>query len=158
MKVSVGSGRNRRMRADCTHRRTALNRQVVLVAGGARGIGQMAGKGSQNIIWHHGQLIDDHPAEVLVPGEEHIDVSVVQGSLPADTDVTASVQGVPSHGVGDPVLEGDAEEFVLMLPAQRFHEHAGDPPDDSAFARAWRTVAEAKQWLFCCDASRGAFV
>ena len=76
-KVSAGSDRNRPRPEDCTLRRNALNRQLFGVARGARGICQMAWKGSEEIIWHHGQLIDDHPAEVLVSGEEDIDVSVV---------------------------------------------------------------------------------
>ena len=89
-----------------------------MVAGEAGSIRLMAGKGSEEIIWHHGQLIDDHPPQILIAREEHVDVRVLQGSLTANTDVSACVQDVPTHGVGDPVLEGYAEKFVFVMPSQ----------------------------------------
>ena len=94
----------------------------------------MSCEGTDETTRHHRQLIDDHPPRVLIAGKEHIDVSVVQGSLTANTDVAASVQGVPSHGMGHPVLERDARELVFVLPSQRVHEHAGHPLDHSALA------------------------
>ena len=103
----------------------------------ARRIGQVACNNSEEITWHHGQLIDYHPAVVLVPGEEHINVSVVQGSLTASTEITASLQGVASHCMSDSVLEGDTEEVVFMASLDCFREKAVDPCDHSACAGPW---------------------
>ena len=125
-----------------------------VVAGGARGIGRMVGDRSEEVIGHHRQFIDDYRAEVLVPREEHIDVGVLQGSLTANPDVSAGVKSVASRGVGDPVLEGHAEEFVPMLPLECFSEGARDPFDHSTFARSWRAVAKAQQRALCCGTSR----
>ena len=57
------------------------------------------------------------------------------------------MQGISSHGVRHSVLEGHAEEFVLMLPLKGFSEEARDPFDHSAFARPWRAVAKTEQRL-----------
>ena len=78
--------------------------------------------------------------------------------MSANTDVSAGVQGVPSHGMGDPVLEGDAEEFVLVLPLECFGEEAGDPLAHLALARSGRAVAEAEQWLLRLCALRVRFL
>ena len=32
----------------------------------------MACKRSEKIIWHHGQLVDDHPSQVLIASEEDV--------------------------------------------------------------------------------------
>ena len=111
----------------------------------------MARKGSEEIIWHHGQLIDDHPPQILIAREEDVDVRVLQGPLPSHSDVSSCVQGVPAHCMGNPVLEGHAEEFVLVLPLECFGEEAGDPLDHLALARSGRAVAEAEERLlrFC---------
>ena len=50
---------------------------------------------------------------------------MVEGSLSTDADVSPRMECIAPHGVGDPVLEGDAEEFVLVLPSQRLDEEAG---------------------------------
>ena len=54
-----------------------------MVAGGAGGIRQVAGEGTEEVIGNHRQLIDDDPAEVLVPGEQHIEntISACQNGL-----------------------------------------------------------------------------
>ena len=57
------------------------------------------------------------------------------------------MQGISSHGVRHSVLEGHAEEFVLMLPLECFGEEARYPFYDSAFARPGRAVAKNEQRL-----------
>ena len=60
--------------------------------------------------------------------------------------------------MGDPVLEGDAEEFVFMPPLECFREEARDPCYHSAFAGPRRPVADAQERSICCAASRIAFL
>ena len=67
--------------------------------------------------------------------------------MTANTDVSAGVEGVSTHGVGDPVLENHAEEFVLVLPSQRLDEHVGHPLDHSAPPGSRRAVAEPEEWF-----------
>ena len=94
----------------------------------------MACKGSEEIIWHHGQLVDDHPSQVLIASEQDVDVRVVQGALPSHSDVTSYVQRVPAHCMGNSVLERHAEELILVLPLEGFGEEAGDPFNHLALA------------------------
>ena len=105
-------------------------------AGGAGSIRQMACKRSEEIIWHHGQLVDDHPSQVLIASEQDVDVRVVQGALSSYSDVTTCVQRIPAHCMGNSVLERYAEEFILMFPVEGFGEEAGDPFDHLALARS----------------------
>ena len=72
--------------------------------------------------------------------------------MPTDADISACVERIASHGVGDPVLEGNTEELVLVLQSERFDEKPGHPFDDAAFARAGGAVAEAQERDFCSEA------
>ena len=126
---------------------------LFLVAQEARRGRQMAAKRSQEIIWHHGQLIDERTAEVLVPGEKHIDVGVVQGLLAANTEITSSVDGVASHGMCDSVLEGNAEELVFMPSMECFQEDTRDTFEHSAFACPRGAVAQSEERSLGCGAT-----
>ena len=105
------------------------------IPGGAGGISEMARKRSEEVIGHHRHLVDDHPSEVLVSREEHIDVRVVERPLPSHGDISTSVNCGSFHGMGDTVLEGDEYEFVFVAPAQGLREHLANPFDHSALPR-----------------------